>query len=108
MRSVRSNRKPKRQNESAFRQDLRVGVTFIGEMPQQHRGQITDTLYVWNARHTSRWVDRRDLPGLIKELGVDNLDGEWIATFKEKKAERAKKKVAAVEEPQIEEVQNDL
>ena len=111
-----SNRGLKRkQNPAAFRADLRVGVTYTGEMPRQHRGQITDTLYVWNARHPTRWVDKRDLPGLTKEFGVDDLDGEWIAEFKKHKKEREKKLVAETkqvepepESPPVEEVEDDV
>ena len=119
-----SNRGLKRkQNPAAFRADLRVGVTYTGEMPRQHRGEITDTLYVWNTRHPTRWVDKRDLPGLIKEFSVDNLDGEWIAEFKkhkkerEKKVEREKKQAEAEQEkaepepePElpVEEVEDDI
>lgn len=99
----------KRQNAAAFRKDLREGVTFTGELPRQHRGEITDTLYVWNARYKTRWVDRRDLPGLIKDVGVDNLDGDWIADFKKHKEKQAEKKAKKGEpEPSVEEGQDDV
>ena len=114
-RSVRSGarglRGKKRTNPAAFRKDLREGVTFTGEMPYQHRGGVTDTLYVWNTRHPTRWVDRRDLPGLIKDAGVDDLDGDWIATFKEQKKKRIEEEEPESEsEPPVEaeEVKDDV
>lgn len=82
----------RKQRAAKFRRDLREGVTFIGELPYQHRGEITDTLYIWNARHPTKWVDRRDLPALLQAAGADNLDGKWIAEFKRHKAERQKEK----------------
>jgi hypothetical protein len=108
---VRSNTRgmKRRQNPAAFRRDLAVGVTFTCDLPKQHRGEVTDTLYVWNARHMARPVDRRDLPGLIKEFGVDCLDGDWIAQFKRKKAEReAKKEPEPEPPPETEEVEHDV
>lgn len=82
----------KRDAPPAFRDDLREGLTFIGEMPYQYRGKITDTLYVWNERKPSKWVDRRDIPGLIKAAGVDSLAGEWIDSYKAQLEKRAKAK----------------
>lgn len=90
MRSLRGL-KPKR-NKPPFRRDLRESVTYCGELPFEHRGAITDTLYIWTVRKPTVWVDKRDLPALLKAAGADDLDGEWIAEAKERKAERDKKK----------------
>lgn len=90
---MRSSRglKPKR-NRPPFRRDLRESVAYCGELPFEHRGAITDTLYIWTVRKLTEWVDRRDLPALLKAAGADNLGGEWIAEAKERKAERDRKK----------------
>jgi len=67
-------------------------VTYCGELPYEHRGAITDTLYVWTARKTTEWVDKRDLPALLKAAGADNLESDWVNEVKERKAEQTRKR----------------
>lgn len=52
----------------------------------EYRGVVTGMNYVWNPRHLSRWVDKRDLPGLIEKAGLENLTGgEGFMKFRAKK-----------------------
>ena len=78
----------------AFRQRGAESVTYCGELPYQHRGAITPALYVWNSKHPTRWVDRRDLPGLLKAAGAENLDSEWVREYKARKAAQKEKREA--------------
>jgi hypothetical protein len=48
-------------------------VAYTGELPYQHRGAATSTLYVWTARHPRLFVDARDLPALADAAGRDKL-----------------------------------
>lgn len=88
---MRSSRglKPKR-NRPPFKRD--ESVTYCGDLPFEHRGAITDTLYIWTARKTAEWVDKRDLPALLKAAGMDNLESAWVFEVRERKAELAQKK----------------
>jgi len=65
-----------------FGEKGRTGVKFIGDLPFEHRGVCTSTLYVWNERHPDRWVDKRDLPHLVKTAGRENLKSKDIETKK--------------------------
>ena len=67
-------------------------ISYIGELPVEHRGIITARLYVWNDRRARR-VDRRDLPTLIKTAGLDNLGGTAIDRLKERQAEQKRAKL---------------
>jgi hypothetical protein len=81
---------PKKE-KPPFRKDISEVVEYGGELPYEYRGEITGTLYVWNSRKPlSVRVDRRDLPGLMSDTGIDSLDGAWIAEFKKHKAAREK------------------
>lgn len=71
---------------------MREGITYTGELPYQHRATCTTALYVWNSKHPTRWVDKRDLPGLAKEVGMDSLAGAWVDGKKAAQAKRAKKR----------------
>ena len=91
----------------------RVGVIYTDDdsLPRQHRGAVTDTLYVFNLRHRSAWVDKRDLAGMVKDLGPDNLDGTWKGSYqehKEKQSRRRKKEQEPAAEPEVQEVENEL
>jgi len=48
-------------------------VVYEGELPFQHRGEATQELYVFTDRHPRLVVDLRDLPGLAKHAGRDEL-----------------------------------
>lgn len=48
-------------------------VEYAGELPFEHRGAATSTLYVWTARHPRLFVDARDLPALGEAAGRDQL-----------------------------------
>lgn len=50
-----------------------VVVEFTGELPCQHRGAATQTLYVFTERHPRLVVDKRDLPALASHVGRDQL-----------------------------------
>jgi len=71
-----------------FNQKDTESVTFCGELPFQYRGKVTPTLYVWTDRRKTRPVDRRDLPGLIDDAGIDNLDSGRIRERKEQLKQR--------------------
>ena len=58
-----------------FGEKGKTDVKFTGILPFEHRGVCTSTLYVWNERHHDRWVDKRDLPHLVKMAGRENLQG---------------------------------
>lgn len=83
--------KPKTR-KPPFRNELRESVTYCEDGTLEYRGLVTDTLYVWNARRHTRWVDRRDLPGLMKQFDPGKFDGGWITEFKARKEERARKR----------------
>lgn len=47
-----------------------VGTRLIlldGERPVQYIGEVTGTVYVFTDLHPRRFVDLRDLPGLVKQ-----------------------------------------
>ena len=73
---------------------MRESIGYIGDLPYQHRATITTALYVWNERHPTRWMDKRDLPGLVKAAGIDCLSGDWVDGYKEHKEKRAALKAA--------------
>jgi len=50
-------------------------VRYTGEMPFEHRGSVTSTLYVWTERHPRLLVDARELPEVAQAAGRDNLEG---------------------------------
>ena len=50
-------------------------VRYVGDLPVEYRGRVTGTLYVWNERHPTRGVDKRDLPGLAEDGGRHNFEG---------------------------------
>jgi len=82
----------KKKTQPPFRRRDAESVTYCGELPYQHRGKITPTLYVWTARRPTLRVDRHDLPGLLKAAGADNLDSEWVREYKARKlAQKAKR-----------------
>jgi len=56
-----------------FGEKGKVGVAYTGDLPYQFRGPVSDCLYVWRDA-TPRWVDKRDLPSLVKEAGRDKLE----------------------------------
>jgi len=67
-------------------------ISYIGNLPVEHRGIITARLYVWNDRRAKR-VDKRDLPKLIKAVGLGNLGGTAIDRLKERQAEQKRAKL---------------
>lgn len=99
-----------KKQKPPFQQKAAESVTYCGELPYQHRGAITPTLYVWNKKHPARWVDRRDLPGLLKAAGADDLDSEWVREYKvrklaQKEKRDEKKKLEQAQRAQSEEVE---
>lgn len=48
-------------------------VAFTGELPHEHRGGVTQTLYVFTDKHPQLHIDLRDLPTLAKDVGRDQL-----------------------------------
>lgn len=50
-------------------------VSYTDELPYQHRGNVTSTLYVWTSKHPRLLVDLRDLPTLVKDAGRQSLEG---------------------------------
>ena len=51
-----------------------VALRYLGEMPFETRGEYTGHLYAWNKNYPMRHVDKRDLPGLEKEVGKENFE----------------------------------
>ena len=99
---------PKRQ--PPFRRKGAESVTYCGELPWEHRGAITPTLYVWTVKKPTRWVDRRDLPALLKAAGADNLDSKWVREYEvrklaQKEKREEKKKLEQAQSAQSEEVE---
>lgn len=79
-----------------FGEKGRVGISYTGFLPYQFRGPVTNRLYVWRDA-VPVWVDKRDLPGLVKLAGRDKLEGEIDASklkTKRKAKPRPKKAVA--------------
>ena len=68
----------------------RIGVAYTGVLPWQFRGPVTNRLYVWRDA-IPVWIDKRDLPGLVKMAGRDKLEGE-IDASKQKTKQKAKPK----------------
>ena len=50
------------------------GIRYSGEMPRDYRGKCTGMLYAFNERRPLLGIDARDVPGLVKELGSENLE----------------------------------
>lgn len=48
-------------------------VEYLGDRPFESRGAATGKLYVFTDRHPRHVVDARDLPGLAKAAGRDQL-----------------------------------
>ena len=73
-----------------------VGIGYLGEFPYQHRGAYTGKLYVWN-KHAMLWIDKRDVPGLVKAVGRDLLDGVPDKPKRERKSRTEKQEVEQLE-----------
>jgi len=92
---------------------INTSVLFTGERPIQYRGAYTGLFYIWPLKRPATWgvwMDKRDVPGLLKQVGIDVLDGDYIDELKEKMAEAEKKKKArkkAAEKKAAEEVTAD-
>ena len=65
-----------------FGEKGRAGVEYVGDLPYEHRGECTGVNYVWNDRRPSVWVDKRDLPALVKAAGRENLSSDDIEAKK--------------------------
>jgi len=50
-------------------------VKYGGDLPKTFTGQFTRQKYTWTEERPVIRVDRRDMPGLRKEAGRDNLEG---------------------------------
>lgn len=48
-------------------------IRFTGERPCQHRGKVTQELYVFTDEHPQLHVDLRDLPALAQHIGREQL-----------------------------------
>ncbi|NIQ91284.1 MAG: hypothetical protein GWN93_20665 [Deltaproteobacteria bacterium] len=90
------------------------GIRYSGEMPRDYRGTCTGLLYAFNERRPLLGIDARDVPGLVKEFGVDNLeerqpDGSFVsvATKRSKRKARAKKAEPEPEEQEGEKPQQE-
>lgn len=76
-----------------FGEKGRAGVEYVGDLPYEHRGECTGVNYVWNDRRPSVWVDKRDLPALVKAAGRENLSSDDIEAKRapvQKKAVKSK------------------
>lgn len=93
MRSVGSRTFRPRSKRVIFGEAGRVDITYTGDLPFEHRGAFTGRLYVWR-RARPKWVDKRDLPKLIKLVGLDDLVGLEIDLYKERKLAAAKERAA--------------
>ena len=51
-----------------------VALCYLGDLPFETRGEYTGHLYAWNKNYPMRHVDKRDLPGLEKEVGKDDFE----------------------------------
>ena len=71
----RGQRVDKDRKVIRFGEKGRALVKYVGELPFEYRGSYTGTNYVWYPRKPKHWVDKRDLPGLAKAAGRDNLEG---------------------------------
>jgi hypothetical protein len=90
-------RKEKRKEKMAvktFGTQGKEGIEYLGEKPFQWRGEFK--LYVWRDWR-SQWVDKRDVPALIKEVGIENLGGRNLDAYKEQKAKASRKKKDAAD-----------
>ena len=75
-----------------FGEKGRVGVEYVGDLPYEHRGGCTGVNYVWNERRPSVWVDKRDLPALVKAAGRENLSSDDIEAKKKTPVKKTVKK----------------
>lgn len=48
-------------------------VVYTGPLPFAFHGSKTDRAYNFTEKHPRRWVDVRDLPRLVKKVGLDDL-----------------------------------
>ena len=71
-----------------FGQKGAEGIKYLGDKPFQWRGEYK--LYVWKPNGRAVWVDKRDVPALIKAVGVENLKGRNLDAYRERKASRKK------------------
>jgi hypothetical protein len=62
-------------------------VSYTDELPFEHRGTVTSTLYVWTSKHPRLSVDLRDLPGLVQEAGRQSLEARDLGVEQEVEAE---------------------
>ena len=90
-------RKSKPKTPPTFGEKGTLGVAYLGDLPYQHRGCYTGHLYVWNKRHPSLWIDKRDVPGLVKAIGRELLDG--VPDKPTRKRKPAKVEVVAEDQP---------
>ena len=72
---MRSTRKLPDPNRIKFGEKGTRLVFFQGEVPFQHVGVATGTSYTFTVRRPRHYIDLRDLPGLVKATGRDNLIG---------------------------------
>ena len=95
MRSVRT--KGRRVGKRRPVPKIDTSVLFTGKRPIEYRGAYTGLLYIWPASRPATWgvwMDHRDVPGLIKKAGIENLAGKYIDELTEKMAALEKKKTA--------------
>ena len=101
---MRSTFRKKHKNQIRFGEKGVCGVKLVDvELPHETRGAATGVHYLWQPNGWPLWVDRRDVPGLAKELGgYEHLEGRGIDELKERreatKAKRRKRKAANDEE----------
>lgn len=97
----------KRPTTKVFGAKGKEGISYLGDTPFQFIGEYR--VYVWKPNKRSQWVDKRDIPRLIKEVGLENLAGRNLDAYKEQKEEKAKKAKpkakAKKPEPQPEQVE---
>lgn len=77
-------------------------IKYVGPMPCDLRGSYTGHLYVYNARRPILGVDVRDLPGLVKDAGKENLQvRQDDGTYEPMKAPKAAKPKPAKEKDEV-------
>lgn len=70
------------------------GTTGVGlvdiDLPFQCRGRASDRLYLWRSPTVKEWVDVRDVPGLMQDIGEEHLTGDYVDDLKKRKATKSK------------------
>jgi len=99
-----SNVRRKVAREVRWGEKGRTGIKLVDvPLPHQERGACTGHLYGWSKGIWPQWVDVREVPGLIKELGFDHLDGDYVNELERKKKAHDKRKAKEREPMQVEE-----